>query len=412
MNTADSHFLTVQYCIVHEGLYRGGHSKGDRGYGCQWGGSPATYHHNLLAHNQSRSCRFNGARGEDHVVFLEYINNVNYNYGRSGGCYGGENTAPVANYNGLNSAHECNFINNYYRRGPASDGSSVVFVNSSYARDGAKSWAPAKWFVDGNVATASSAATADNWKGMTAETYSLDQIKAAERIVPQNAYYKYSLAGNQGNYDPSFFMLTDFQSAEDAFNTVVEKAGTVNRDKVEARVAEDARTGKITYGGAAKGKNSGIIDTEADAEGFFDYSADYEVPADTDGDGIPDAWERANGLDPDVADGNRRNAEGYTALEVYLNSLMGEEMDSVFGENSVAVVSIASEVGYDAATRVLTVPEAAVGGTLSVYSADGRLLHLGRLDSTSKVLPALPAGPALLRVDSPRTAPATLKALL
>ena len=412
MNTADSHFLTVQYSIVHEGLYRGGHSKGDRGYGCQWGGSPATYHHNLLAHNQSRSCRFNGARGEDHVVFLEYINNVNYNYGNKGGCYGGENTAPVASYNGLNSAHECNFINNYYRRGPASSGNQVVFVNSSYARSGATSWAPAKWFVSGNVATASSAATADNWSAMTAETYSLDQIKATERIVPRNAYYKYGLAGNQGNYDPSFFMLDDFESAEDAFNTVVEKAGTINRDKVEARVADDARAGKVTYGGSTKGKSSGIIDTEADAEGFFDYSADYEVPADTDGDGIPDAWESANGLDPNVADGNRRNPEGYTALEVYLNSLMGEEMERVFGENALGTVSIADSLSYDAATRTLTIPDAAVGGTLSVYASDGRLLHVARLTAPSAALPALPAGPALLRVDSPRTAPAVLKLLL
>ena len=70
MNTADSHFLTVQYSMVHEGLYNAGHTKGERGYGCQWGGSPATYHHNLLAHNNSRSPRLNGARGEDDVVFM------------------------------------------------------------------------------------------------------------------------------------------------------------------------------------------------------------------------------------------------------------------------------------------------------------------------------------------------------
>ncbi|MDE6390067.1 MAG: hypothetical protein K2L26_01445, partial [Duncaniella sp.] len=146
MNTADSHFLTVQYSIVHEGLYNAGHSKGARGYGCQWGGSPATYHHNLLAHNNSRSCRFNGARGEDNVVFMEYVNNVNYNYGKNN-CYGGENTANISDYNGLNSAHECNFMANYYKPGPNSSKTDVTFVNSSYAREGARSWAPAKWFV-------------------------------------------------------------------------------------------------------------------------------------------------------------------------------------------------------------------------------------------------------------------------
>lgn len=68
----DNHFSTVQWCIVHEGLYNAGHQKGARGYGCQWGGSPATYHHNLLAHNDSRSCRINGASNpsQDRCVFL------------------------------------------------------------------------------------------------------------------------------------------------------------------------------------------------------------------------------------------------------------------------------------------------------------------------------------------------------
>jgi hypothetical protein len=46
------------------------------------------------------------------------------------------------------------------------------------------------------------------------------------------------------------------------------------------------------------------------------------APKDTDHDGIPDAWELANGLNPnEMADGNRVAADGYTMLEVYINSL-------------------------------------------------------------------------------------------
>lgn len=408
MNTADSHFLTVQYCMVHEGLYNAGHTKGARGYGCQWGGSPATYHHNLLAHNKSRSCRFNGARGEDHVVFMEYVNNVNYNYGDKGGCYGGENTAPISSYNGLNSAHECNFMNNYYKMGPASNATVVVYVNSSYAREGATSWAPAQWYVNGNVAHGRNRYTQDNWSAMTAETYKLTEIRASERIVPERAYYKYTLAGAVGNYLPERYMLDDFESGEDAFNTVVDRAGTVNRDKVETRVAEDARQGKATYGGSGAGKTSGIIDTENDAEGFFAYSGDYSVASDTDGDGMPDDWERTMGLDPEVPDQNRTNSDGYTALEVYLNSLMGEDMDSDFSSESMILIEPVAVV-YDNATDILTVGEGAVGGRIAVYGTDGSLQASATIPACDMTMQSLPHGVLLVVVEAPGHTPRTLK---
>ena len=46
------------------------------------------------------------------------------------------------------------------------------------------------------------------------------------------------------------------------------------------------------------------------------------APLDSDGDGIPDAWEIAHGLNPrDAADAAKPDASGYTHLEVYVNSL-------------------------------------------------------------------------------------------
>lgn len=408
MNTADSHFLTVQHSIIHEGLYDAGHSKGSRGYGCQWGGSPATYHHNLLAHNNSRSARINGARGEDYVVFMEYANNVNYNYSKEGACYGGENTAAINEYNGLNSAHECNFMGNYYKPGPASSRSSVVFVNASYARDGATSWAPAKWFVDGNKAEGFAAATTDNWKAMKAETYTLDQIKAPARITPANAYWKYGRGGNEGDYTPAKYMLENVEKADDAFAYVTAHAGTVNRDKVERRVAEDAVNGRATYAGKALG--NGIIDTEKDAEGFFAYSTDYTVPTDTDGDGMPDEWERtAKGLDPAVADRNKTNPEGRTALEVYLNSLMGEQGVMEFGDSGLEGITVATDARWDSVTRTLTVAPETIGSTLEAYTPDGRLVSSTRIASTSVSMADAPATVLLLRITAPGTTPRVLK---
>lgn len=411
MNTADSHFLTVQYSIVHEGLYDGGHSKGVRGYGCQWGGSPATYHHNLLAHNKSRSPRFNGARGEDYVVFMEYINNVNYNFSGNGGAYGGENTAAISEYNGRNSAHECNFINNYYKPGPASSAaSSVKFFTSSYARADATSWAPAKWYVAGNVIEGNSSASHNNWSAINVETYTFAQIKSAERIVTSTPYYKYTVMGGAGNYVPEHYMMYDFETAEQAYATVVSKAGTINRDRVESRIlSEAAGKSKVTYGGAAYGAGKGIIDTENDCEGFYAYTTDYVVPTDSDGDGMPDEWETTHGLNPGQADQNRLNAEGYTALEVYLNHLMGETMDKNFTTGIVIPTIRTAKAHYDVTTRRLIVSPEAVGATLHLFTTDGKRIASHRIETLSTPLHSLPAGYVLMQVSGKNIHPIMLK---
>ena len=326
MNTYDSHFITVQYCIVHEGLNRSGHPKGDRGYGCQWGGSPATYHHNLLVNNNKRACRFNGAQSNDYVVYLDYINNVQYNYGGgSNGAYGGENTAKLAagEYNGLNSAHECNFLNNYYRKGPNTP-KSVFFFMSSYARSGATSWAPAQWYLSGNIMDDGiGSITTDNWLGVKSEkTYTLDQLRVDTLIRPVTPWWRWTEDSVYGRYDwdALAYAAGTYQSAEDAYTTVLDTAGAFPRDHVELRLVNDTRLGTHTFTGSAA-KLKGIIDLETDAEGFYDYPL-VPAPADTDGDGMPDAWETAHGTDPALPDQNTLAPSGYTMLEVYLHELM------------------------------------------------------------------------------------------
>lgn len=408
INTQDCHFLTVQNSIVHEGLYNSGHKKGARGYGSQWGGSPATYYRNLLADNMSRSPRINGARGEDYVVFMEYINNVNYNFGKSNACYGGENTADITSYNGMNSGHECNFIGNYYKPGPATK-SNPLFFQSSYARSGATSWGPAKWYVNGNVMEGNDAKSKDNWKAVSAEKYSLSEIRVDERIVPVHNYYKYSVAGNVGTYDPEMYMIYNIESADDAYQTVLNNAGTINRDAIEKRIVNEARTGTAQYGGAAIGANKGIIDTENDCEGFIQYSTDYTVPADTDGDGIPDEWEKKHGLNPNVADQNLINGLGYTALEVYLNSLMGEELSDDFHTNSISNVKSVSAIRYDRQSSNLFVSDNAIGAVLKVYSTEGKLLSTRSIASVKTSLSDVKQNVFIIRLEGSNITPRVLK---
>lgn len=298
----DNHYTTMQWCIIHEGLYDAGHKKGVRGYGCQWGGSPATFHHNLLANNDSRSPRINGASNPkgDKNVFLEYQNNVNFNWGRRNSCYGGENEA------GEGSTHECNFIGNYYKPGPAHPEDNV-FIELSAARKGKRLTSPSIWFVKDNVMEG--VRTKDNWQLVSNQTdFSIGQQKSGKRLQT-TGYQDY---------------LVKPESAKKAYRHVLDKAGTIHRDAVELRIVEDVRSGHPKYQGLSANK-PGIIDSPADADGWPQY-ADAESVVDDDHDGMADEWERTHGLNPtDPEDRNKViSKEGYTALEVYLNSLMGE----------------------------------------------------------------------------------------
>lgn len=330
MNTYDSHFITVQYCIVHEGLNSSGHPKGARGYGCQWGGSPATYHHNLLVNNNKRSCRFNGAQSNDFVVYLDYINNVVYNFeGGSNGCYGGENTAKLdsGEYNGLNSAHECNFINNYYKVGPNTT-NKKWFFSVEAARSGATSWGPSQWYLSGNVFEGVASATANNWSAISGKSpyANVDTLRVDTLIRPKTPWWRWTADSIYGRYDfdKYAYAAESYQTSEEAYQTVLDTAGCFPRDHVGKRLIADTRAGLYTYVGSKTGKK-GILDTEEDAEGFYDYTV-VAPQLDTDLDGMPDEWEIANGCDPNTQDNNVRHASGYTMLEMYLDDAMHSKL--------------------------------------------------------------------------------------
>jgi hypothetical protein len=132
-----------------------------------------------------------------------------------------------------------------------------------------------------------------------------------ERPLSKNEYAKY---------------LTSAESAKKAYKHVLAKAGTIHRDVVEQRVVADVKSGHPQYKGASANKQ-GIIDTPADADGWPVYVAATPV-TDNDHDGMADDWEIANGYDPKNPEDGRKvvSPKGYTALEVYLNGLMGEKI--------------------------------------------------------------------------------------
>ena len=378
MNTYDSHFITVQYCIVHEGLNKSGHPKGARGYGCQWGGSPATYHHNLLINNNKRSCRFNGAQSNDYVVYLDYINNVVYNYGAgSNGCYGGENTAKLAEgeYNGKNSTHECNFINNYYKPGPNTTNSTKLFFMSSYARSGATSWAPSQWYVSGNIMEGYDDINADNWKAVKSEkTYDLAQLRVDTLIRPKTPWWRWTEDSIYGQYDfeQLAYAAGSYETAEQAFQTVLDTAGCFPRDHVGLRLIQETKDGTSTYIGSQAQLN-GIIDYESDAEGFYDY-IEAKPLTDTDLDGMPDEWETANGCNPNTPDQNTLHSSGYTMLEMYLDYAMTHKapMDDGYQEQQ-GILDVQSDKVQ--CTKILREGQLFIRRGEKIYTMEGQLVN-------------------------------------
>jgi hypothetical protein len=197
-------------------------------------------------------------------------------------------------------------VGNYYKPGPAHPEDNV-FIELSPARKGKVLTSPSIWLVKDNVMEGGR--TKDNWQLVSNKTdFSIEQQKS-ERRLQTDEYSCY---------------LVKPESAKKAYKSVLAKAGTIHRDAVEQRVINDVLSGTPKFQGKSAHK-AGIIDAPADADGWPQY-ATVEPVADNDHDGMADEWERVHGLNPsDSSDRNNVISKyGYTALEVYLNSLMGE----------------------------------------------------------------------------------------
>lgn len=320
MTMYDNDFTTVQWCIIHEGLFASGHAKGARSYGAQWGGQNATYHHNLLAHNYTRSPRFNGSKHHDKNVLYEYVNNVNYNWGKPTSAYG-------AYIETADGSYKCNFINNYYKPGPAYPGNKFSYFAQSSHHGIQGDSIIAKWYMHGNLieGEANKVLNKDNSLGLDAESYLKYGVKRAALIAEKPFAIPHKLT---------------IESAAGAYKSVLANAGAFPRDLVDKRIVHEVQTGTASGKGTTPkylgnhadtytdnpfyGITKGIIDNPALAFGTNAYPEyqTYNLLADTDHDGMPDVWEKKNGLNPNNADDrNAIGKDGYTMLEIYLNSI-------------------------------------------------------------------------------------------
>lgn len=355
----DNRNFTLQWSTIAEGLANPGHTKGAHSYGGIWGGKNASFHHNFVAHIQNRAPRFNGARyawdGYDKTVYsstvdaerVDFRNCLMYNWGNGNGCYGG----PGGGY--------VNMVNNYYKAGPGTKNKTRV-TQVSVASDGnaegssLKGYA-SRYYINGNYVTAASNPEDYDWSGVIYDGGLL--TLNGERYIADAAHlYGENVSYVNINDTDCVSLKLDEQidpgevtthSATDVYDKILDYCGaSLYRDDADIRYMEETRTGTATYKGNvayvdANGKSyptsntSGILDfiNAPDGEKNPKTASFPELPSntrqddyDSDGDGIPDVWEVAQGLNPnDGTDGKLYTLDPrgwYTNVEVYINSLV------------------------------------------------------------------------------------------
>jgi hypothetical protein len=162
-----------------------------------------------------------------------------------------------------------------------------------------------KYFIDGNYVDDSYEVTNDNWKGVVLEKGTVTDVGVVKKDKPL----------------PVEEVTT--QTAKDAYTSVLAHAGaSYKRDTMDERIINEVkkRTGRFI-----------------DVQGGFPHGTPYEqtikawpalqslpAPADTDKDGMPDEWEKKNGLNPaDAADATGYKLDKlYTNIEIYINGLI------------------------------------------------------------------------------------------
>ena len=272
--------ITIQNSLSAEALNTYNHA-----FGSTIGGLNSTFHHNLWANNTGRNPSI-GMYGD-----FTLVNNVIYNWHHR-------------SVDGGDQRSLYNIYNNTFKPGPATPVNEAI--GHRILKPEAKRIKPrvdeyGKAFVNGNRMVGNDAVTADNWN----DGVQIDSLAPAATLLPQIRVDK-----------PFDHAWLPTQTADESYTYVLANAGATLpcRDSVDTRIIEGVRTGVPSY-------KDGIITDIAQVGGYPEYKGTPYI--DTDGDGMPDDWELAHGLNPkDPSDAlTDLNGDGYTNIEDYINGL-------------------------------------------------------------------------------------------
>lgn len=299
--------ISIQNSIFSEALDTYNH-----GFGSTLGGLNSTFMRNLWASNISRNPSV-GMYGD-----FGFVNNVIFNWWNRS-ADGGDN------------ASFYNFINNYYKPGPITPQNEPIsyrILKPESGRDPKNKNEFGRAYVAGNIVEGNEMVTKDNWNGGVQPESKRDLKALLDSIRSEKPFPMASLT------------MID---AQFAYEYVLSHAGAnlPRRDAVDLRIIRQVKTGVIEVkddhllpkkqdyvkrrlpGDSYK---KGIISDINQVGGYPDYKGTPWL--DSDGDGIPDDWERKNGLNPkDPKDSAKITASGYANIELFLNSLV--ELDNV-----------------------------------------------------------------------------------
>lgn len=292
--------ITLQNTLISEALNVAGHQNYPdgtaHGYAGSIGGDVGSFHHNLLAHCSGRNWSLAGGLDGNgyYAGKLDIFNTVVYNYGSR------------ATDGGVNQG---NFVNNYYKKGPATSIDYILNAQLEGTGKGSQSY-----YYSGNIKA--------NQNG----TYDCNG-------TDNSCGNKYSLSGGQvldwtvfvnKPFFPSYATIT---SASDAFKSVLSDVGCTQPvlDDHDKRVIDETLKGTTTYKGSRSGK-LGLPDNENDVGSWESYPGYSRANNwDSDLDGLPDWWETAHGLSIASPAGSFLDSngdldnDGYTNLEEYLH---------------------------------------------------------------------------------------------
>lgn len=416
----DNNNFTMQWCTVAESLTNPGHSKGAHGYGGIWGGKLASFHHNFVAHLMNRGPRFNGAR----YGWTGYTNNKEYS------TYKWQNTVQAENvdfrncvmYNAQATCYggpgggQINIVNNYYKAGPSHSlkgttlnglkvdvstgkerGSQdrITLVTLSTQSNSDKNHPElydmtSRYYIKGNTTETTKGQKTENqdWKGISydkgipslnGEYYSPDAKNFYGDAVSHTTISGKSCVKIKMDEPVPTGQVTTHSAAE-AYEKVLAYVGaSLYRDEIDARYMEEAKTGTATYQGSIT-QSPGIIDKVSDVKGYTEANfgtGSRPADFDSDKDGIPDEWEKANGLDPnDASDAltySLDKKDYYTNIEVYANSLVENIMKA---ENQDALSGVDEYYPTSTSTGISqTVVDKGEVASITYYALNGSRLN-------------------------------------